>query len=94
MQNMETARCYQLQYDELELGRLHVTLPPKLFEIGQTWAPTPLPFREVKMVLALTQRCLSVFRLVDRLWDRGSLYLPFVKHVGLEEVRTGLTGLW
>jgi hypothetical protein len=59
MQNMETARCYQLQYDELELGRLHVTLPPKLFGIGQTWAPTPLPFREVKMVLALTQRCLS-----------------------------------
>jgi hypothetical protein len=65
---METARCYQLYYDELELGRLHETLPSKRFEIGQTWAPTPLPLLEVKMVLALTQRCLSVFRLIDRLW--------------------------
>ena len=44
MQNMETARCHQLQYDELELRRSHVALPPKLFEMGQTWAPSPLPF--------------------------------------------------
>jgi hypothetical protein len=44
MQNMETARCHQLQYDELELRRSHVALPPKLFGMGQTWAPSPLPF--------------------------------------------------
>ena len=67
--------------------------------MGRTWAPSPLSFpacdnddgfEEGEIIdIAMPIR----IPLVDRLWDRGHLYLPFVKCVGLEEVRTGLRGL-